>query len=129
MHIEVNAVSAADLQNSASAETSAQVGARIAAARAMQAARYDGLGVGPESRPDDPIAVNAEADGAVLQTVATPDQEGATLLRRATEELGLSARAYHRVLRVARTLADLENCAMIGRIHIAEALSYRHTTY
>lgn len=128
LHIEVNAVSAADLQNSAAAETSAQVGARIAAARAIQAARYDGLGVGPESRPDNPIAVNAEADGAVLQTVATPDQEGATLLRRATEELGLSARAYHRVLRVARTLADLENCAMIGRIHIAEALSYRHTS-
>ena len=127
LHIEVNAVSAADLQNAAMGETSAEVGARVATARALQAARYDNLGVGPESRPDNPVTVNAQADGAVLQTVATPDQEGKTLLLRATEELGLSARAYHRVLRVARTLADLENCDRIGRIHIAEALSYRQT--
>lgn len=127
LHIDVNAVSAVDLQNASPAETSAQVSARIAAARTVQAARYDMLGVGPCSRPDNPITVNAEADGAVLQTVATPDQDGAALLRRATEELALSARSYHRVLRVARTLADLENCEIIGRIHIAEALSYRHT--
>ena len=72
-----------------------------------------------------PIRTNAEADGAVLDAVATPDAEGRNLLARAGERLRLSARGHHRVLRVARTLADLEGAPHVGRRHIAEALSYR----
>ena len=71
------------------------------------------------------IRSNAEADGALLDEIAAPDAEGRRLLAEATERLRLSARGYHRVLRVARTLADLDASAAVRRIHIAEALSYR----
>ena len=65
------------------------------------------------------------ADGALLDEVATPEPAGRALLARAAERLRLSARGYHRVLRVARTLADLEGAPIVARRHIAEALSYR----
>ena len=71
------------------------------------------------------IRTNAEADGGLLDEIATPDPDGRTLLVRAAERMRLSARGYHRVLRVARTLADLEGAAIVARRHIAEALSYR----
>lgn len=71
------------------------------------------------------IRTNAEADGALLDEVATPEPAGQALLQRAAERLRLSARGYHRVLRVARTLADLDGAATVARRHIAEALSYR----
>ncbi|MGH7111687.1 MAG: YifB family Mg chelatase-like AAA ATPase, partial [Stellaceae bacterium] len=71
------------------------------------------------------IATNAEADGMLLDTVATPEAAARSLLVRAAERLSLSARGYHRVLRVARTLADLEDAPAVARRHIAEALSYR----
>jgi magnesium chelatase family protein len=71
------------------------------------------------------VRTNAEADGALLDAVATPDASGRSLLVRAAERLRLSARGYHRVLRVARTLADLDGAAIVARRHIAEALSYR----
>ena len=61
----------------------------------------------------------------MIETVAAPDAGGAALLRDAAERLGFSARAYHRVLKVARTLADLESVETVGRIHLAEAISYR----
>ena len=115
LHVDVAAVSAADLSLPPPAETSAQVGARVAAARAIQTARYAGT----------KVRSNAEADGKLLETVATPDEAGAKLLTQATQAIRLSARGYHRVLRVARTLADLAGAEQIGRIHIAEALSYR----
>ena len=86
--------------------------------RQIQAQRFASLGK-PELR------TNAEADGALLEDIAKPDAAGLTLLRDAADAMKLSARGYHRVLRVARTLADLEQREQVARIHIAEALSYR----
>ena len=71
------------------------------------------------------VSVNAEADGVLLEKVAGPDAAGRSLLTEAADAMRLSARGYHRVLRVARTLADLEEQPQVKRIHIAEAVSYR----
>jgi magnesium chelatase family protein len=115
LHVEVAAVSAADLVLPPPAEGSAEVRTRVGAARAIQTDRY----------ADHGIRINAEADGALLDAVATPDEPGRTLLAQAAAAMGLSARGYTRVLRVARTIADLAGAEQIGRVHIAEALSYR----
>ncbi len=120
LHVDVPAVSASDLALPPPAEGSAQVAARVAQAREIQRRRYDALG--PEGRR---IGSNAEADGEILDQVATPDPAGKTLLTRAVESFKLSARGYHRVLRVARTLADLAGKDGISQREIAEALSYR----
>jgi len=120
MHIEVPAVSAADLRLPPPAEGSAEIAARVLRARNIQRERYHGLA--PNGQP---IRTNAQADGELLQKVAAPDAEGEALLAQATERMKLSARSYHRMLRVARTLADMEGVAQVTRIHIAEALSYR----
>jgi magnesium chelatase family protein len=119
LHIDVPAVKAADLALPPPAEGSADVAHRIAAARARQQARYREL---PAERR---IRTNAEADGELLDAVAAPDAEGKRLLLAAAERLHLSARGYHRVLRVARTLADLDASEDVRRLHIADALSYR----
>jgi magnesium chelatase family protein len=118
LHIEVPAVTAADLILPPPAEGSREVAIRVARARAMQAQRYAALGL-------PGIRTNAEANGAVLEDVARPDAAGMTLLRDAADAMRLSARGYHRVLRVARTLADLDGADKVGRLHLAEALSYR----
>lgn len=115
LHLEMQPVSAADLALPAAAEGSAEVGARVAAARAVQARRYR----------DVAARTNAEADGEVLEATATPDAPGAKLLAQAAEAMRLSARSYTRVLRVARTIADLAGAETVGRLHVAEALSYR----
>ncbi|MCH7544753.1 MAG: ATP-binding protein, partial [Proteobacteria bacterium] len=86
--------------------------------------RYDALG-GDGRGNGASIRTNAEADGELLDRVATPDAEGQALLSRAAEKMKLSARGYHRVLRVARTIADLSGHDQVRRIHIAEAVSYR----
>ncbi len=83
----------------------------------MQRARYETVPGGPRT--------NAEADGALLEEVAAPDADGRKLLTDAAERMRLTARGYHRVLRVARTLADLDGAAAVRRIHVAEALAYR----
>ncbi len=71
------------------------------------------------------LRTNAEVEGELLDQIATPDPAGRDLLLRATERMHLTARGYHRVLRVARTIADLDGTAGITRGHIAEALSFR----
>ena len=113
LHVEVDAVSATDLALPAPAEGSAAVAARVATARAVQAAR------GTAGR------TNAALTGDDLDRLATPDEPGRRLLLQAAEALRLSARGYTRVQRVARTIADLAGAATVGRIHVAEALSYR----
>jgi magnesium chelatase family protein len=118
LHVEVPAVSPADLALPPAAEGTAAVAARIAAARARQKARYAGADGAPPR-------TNAEADGRLLESVAAPDEAGRRLLGEATERLKLTARGYHRVLRVARTLADLDGAESVKRLHVAEALSYR----
>jgi magnesium chelatase family protein len=70
------------------------------------------------------IRTNSEAPAALLEEIAQPDAQGTKLLRDAAETMRLSARGYHRVLRVARTLADLDGADRVGRLHLAEALSY-----
>jgi magnesium chelatase family protein len=118
LRIEVPAVTAADLILPPPAEGSAEVARRVAAARDIQLARYAASGL-------TGVRTNAEAPASVLETVAQPDSSGLKLLRDAAETMRLSARGYHRVLRVARTLADLDGADKIGRLHLAEALSYR----
>ncbi|GGK36793.1 YifB family Mg chelatase-like AAA ATPase [Salinarimonas ramus] len=116
--IEVPAVTAADLILPPPAEGSAQVATRVAAARAVQSARFADLGL-PAS------TTNASCPAAMLEDVAGPDRDGLALVRDAAQTMKLSARGYHRVLRVARTLADLDGTARVARVHVAEALSYR----
>ena len=123
LHIDVPAVSAADLTLPPPAEGSAEVAARVDHARERQRARYAVLS------PDRPVRSNAEADGDVLMSVATPDDKGQKLLYQAVERLKLTARGYHRILRVARTLADLADSETVRHPHVAEALSYRRLVY
>ncbi|MFL6734971.1 MAG: YifB family Mg chelatase-like AAA ATPase [Sphingomicrobium sp.] len=115
LHVDVQGVSAADLTLPPPAEGSEQVGQRVASARRTQSQRYNGSGV----------RTNAEADGELLDRVAMPDEPGRKLLHDAATAMRLSARGFHRVLRVARTIADLAGAETVGRIHVAEALSYR----
>jgi magnesium chelatase family protein len=116
LRIEVPPVAYTDLDLPASGETSATIAARVKAARDIQEQRFAGH---PNMR------VNADAEGAVLEQIASPDSESRDLLARVAERFGLTARGYHRVLRVARTIADLDGSAEVRRPHIAEAVSYR----
>jgi magnesium chelatase family protein len=121
LQIEVPAVSAADLVLPPPAEGSAEVRARVAVARERQRTRFAGLGARG-------VRTNSECSGALLEQVAMPDEDGVALLRQASETLQLSARGFHRTLRVARTLADLDGADAVARVHVAEALSYRGET-
>jgi magnesium chelatase family protein len=116
--IEVPAVSAADLILPPPAEGSPEVAARVATARALQTERYAALGL-------DGIGTNAACPAPLLEEVARPDAEGLSLIRDAADAMRLSARGFHRVLKVARTLADLDGEERVRRLHLAEALSYR----
>lgn len=117
LRLEVPPVQFTDLDLPPSGDDSATVAARILAARDRQTARYSAL--------DMPARVNADADGALLEQVATPDTQGREMLLKAAEKFKLTARGYHRILRVARTIADLEGSKQVALPHIAEALSFR----
>ncbi len=117
LRIDVPAVSATDLIRPGKAEASAAVAGRVAQARALQRERFE--------RSGGTATCNAQCPAALIETLAAPDAAGLALLRDASEKLGFSARAYHRVLKVARTLADLDGSETVGRIHLAEAISYR----
>ena len=112
IQIDVPAVTPADLALPPALEGTAEIAARVAAARERQMVRNDGT-------------VNAALSQVVLERVSEPDADGQKLLIQAAETLGLTARGYHRVLRVARTLADLAGSERVHRLHIAEALSHR----
>ncbi|MBV7408586.1 YifB family Mg chelatase-like AAA ATPase [Maritimibacter sp. DP1N21-5] len=120
LRINVPPVDFMDLAEAPVGESSAVIAARVAAARAVQTARFEG---------SPGLRVNADAEGRLLEDIATPDAEGQAMLVRAAERFGLSARGYHRVLRVARTIADLEGADRVQRPHVAEALSYRLNGY
>ncbi len=121
LFVEVPAVSAMDLTLPAPRETSEMVSGRVRAARDLQRQRFADLDL------PKPVRTNAEAEGELLEKIAAPDAAGQSLLQEAIGQLKLSARGYHRVLKVARTLADMEGCEMIRRPHIAEALGYRRS--
>ncbi len=118
LRIEVPAVSTRDLIRSDRAEKSAFVAERVARAREIQRQRFERLGVAGAT-------TNAHCPPALIETIAAPDAAGMALLGDAADKLGFSARAYHRLLKVARTLADLDASETVGRLHVAEAIAYR----
>ncbi|MXN64745.1 YifB family Mg chelatase-like AAA ATPase [Stappia sp. GBMRC 2046] len=117
IRIDVPNVTAADLIRPSHSESSADVAARVATAREKQRNRFLELGASART--------NADAGSKLIEQIAEPDREGLSLLQDAADSLRLSARGYHRVLKVARTLADLDGMERVGRLHLAEALSYR----
>lgn len=117
LRVEVPAVSASDLMTRSESESSAVVAKRVEDARVIQLERYSTMG-------SDAIT-NAQANNVLIEEVAKPDESGQQLLQAAADAIKFSARGYHRILKVARTLADLDGTETVGRIHLAEAISYR----
>ncbi len=113
-------VTAADLTLPPPAEGSKEVAARVEKARGIQAERFEA----PETSGQRPV--NADLTTRQIEAFCRPDEEGQALLTQAATQFSLSARAYHRVLKVARTIADLDQSALIRRTHLAEALTYRY---
>ena len=118
MHIEVPAVSPWDLSNATKGESSESIRQRVVAARKLQKQRFIENG-----RPE--LCTNSELNGEILEKIARLDDDAKALLISFSEKNKLSARSYHRVIRLARTIADLQNKINVDRIHVAEALSYR----
>ncbi|MGI9437359.1 MAG: ATP-binding protein [Geminicoccaceae bacterium] len=118
LHIEVPALAPQEMTQPSTGEQRAAVAARVASAREIQAERFAG-------QKQAGLRTNSEAEGEVLDKIAAVDDQGRELLLRATERLHLTARGYHRILRVARTIADLAGAGQISRAHIGEAISFR----
>ncbi|MCL4150198.1 UNVERIFIED_CONTAM: hypothetical protein GTU68_000526 [Idotea baltica] len=116
LRVDVPPVGYADLDLPASGESSVTVAARVTAARNVQQARF---------AAEENMLCNADAQGDILEQMSELDSEGRDLLIRAAERFSLSARGYHRVLRVARTIADLDGSTDVRKPHIAEAISFR----
>lgn len=116
IHIDVPAVAYDDLQSKTAGETSAQIRERIRAARAIQLERYRGQG----------IFTNSRMLPKHIHTHCSLTEDAQAMLKRAFDTLGLSARAHDRILKVARTIADLATCEQIEVMHIAEAIQYRN---
>ncbi len=116
LRLEVPPVAFSDLDLPSGGDDSATVAERVRNARLLQARRFEG-------RPG--LRVNADAEGEVLESIASPDPEGRALLIRVAERFGLTARGYHRVLRVSRTIADLAGSEAVRLPHVAEAVSFR----
>ncbi|MFV0410263.1 MAG: YifB family Mg chelatase-like AAA ATPase [Paracoccus sp. (in: a-proteobacteria)] len=118
LRIEVPPLGLDELNLPASGDSSADIALRVADARSRQARRFADLGA-------EALRCNAEASPALLERIAAPDGEGQALILSAAERLGLTARGYHRILRTARSIADLEGSIRVSRDHIAEAISFR----
>lgn len=116
LHVEVVPVAFEKLSGAAPGESSAQIRERVVAARDLQARRFE---------KEDYIHCNAQMGSRLLRQHAQPDAAGGRLLRAAMQRLGLSARAYDRILKVARTIADLEAASSVQAVHVAEAIQYR----
>lgn len=110
-----------DISKAAPGEPSANIRQRVIAARKIQEERFHSVSLGNGGR----IHCNAQMTEKMIHQYAEPDEEGINLLRSAMEKLSLSARAYSRILKVARTIADLDNSPNVKAIHLAEAISYR----
>lgn len=115
IHIEVPAVKYRDLADRGEAESSAAIAARVAASRTIQAERFQG----------SKIHCNAQMTSRYIKKFCELDANGNRMLELVTDKLGLSARTYTRILKVARTIADLDTAQHIGEQHIAEAIQYR----
>ncbi|MEL7097217.1 MAG: YifB family Mg chelatase-like AAA ATPase [Pseudomonadota bacterium] len=115
IRVEVPPVAFTDLDLPPAGEGSAEVAARVTAARLIQSERFDGA----------PGMTNADLSGNALEDAARPDEEGRALLLKAADRFKLSARGFHRVMRLARTIADLDSSPQVRKPHIAEAISFR----
>jgi len=120
LRIEVPSVSASDLFQQSNSEKSETIAERVRRARQVQIERGD--------RTESGVFLNAHMPNTMIEQVARPDEAGLALLKEAADQLRFSARGYHRILKVARTLADLDGRESVGRIHLAEAISYRMST-
>jgi magnesium chelatase family protein len=118
LQVEVPPVTAADLALPAPAEGTKEAAARVATARALQADRA-------AEGPAGATLLNAQAQGEWLETILDLDPAGRALLSKAADTGGLTARGWTRILRLARTIADLEGSGPTRRVHVAEALIYR----
>ncbi len=117
LRVDVPAVSAMDMIGRTSSEPSKDIAARVLKAQQIQQTRFLEL--------EADCRLNAHASASLTEVIAVQDLGAEQLLRDAAENMKFSARAYHRILKVARTIADLDGVETIGRIHLAEAIAYR----
>ena len=116
LHVEVTPVSFSELSNKEVGESSDDIRKRVIIAREIQEKRFE---------KKEGVHANAQISSKTLKEICEIDQAGRDLLKKAMDKLGLSARAYDRILKVARTIADLEGTENIQTSHLAEAIQYR----